>query len=42
MVSVTLIFEAFEHVAKGALLIMEGPLGNYIFPYFTLVVDMVS
>jgi hypothetical protein len=31
MVSVTLIFEAFEHVAKSLVLIMECLLGNYIF-----------
>jgi hypothetical protein len=31
MVSVTLIFEAFEHVAKSHLLIMGRLLGNYIF-----------
>jgi hypothetical protein len=31
MVSVTLIFEAFKHVAKSPFLIMEHLLGNYIF-----------
>jgi hypothetical protein len=31
MVSVTLIFEAFEHVAKSPFLIMEHFLGNYTF-----------
>jgi hypothetical protein len=31
MVSVTLIFEAFKHVAKIRFLIMEHFLGNYIF-----------
>jgi hypothetical protein len=31
MVSVTLVIEAFEHVAKGPLLIMEHLLGNYTF-----------
>jgi hypothetical protein len=31
MVSVTLIFEAFEHVAKNPFLIMKRLLGNYTF-----------
>jgi hypothetical protein len=31
MVSVTLIIEAFEHVAKAPFLIMECLLGNYTF-----------
>jgi hypothetical protein len=31
MVSVTLIFEAFEHVVKNHFLIMERLLGNYTF-----------
>jgi hypothetical protein len=36
MVSVTLIIEAFEHVAKSPFLIMESFLGNYIFSLFHL------
>jgi hypothetical protein len=35
MVSVTLIIEAFEHVAKGPFLIMECFLGNYTFFLFS-------
>jgi hypothetical protein len=31
MLSVTLIFEAFKHIAKGPFLSMECFLGNYIF-----------
>jgi hypothetical protein len=43
LVSVTLIIEAFEHVAKSPFLIMKMFSWKlYLFPHFTLVVDMVS